>query len=171
MERNVPAALAAGIALMFLAINRPAQADVYNYSVTGTYAGGTLSGTLTFDASTGLVTSADIDASSIGTFNSVTLSEPFPPNTADYLVNIGGGTPQGLGLILDTVASLSSGQTTTIDSSSGFTQPPYDQPFSGTLTIAAAVPEPSTWAMMILGFAGLGFLAYRRKSKPALMAA
>jgi hypothetical protein len=33
----------------------------------------------------------------------------------------------------------------------------------------AAVPEPSTWAMMILGFAGLGFMAYRRKAK--LMAA
>ncbi len=28
----------------------------------------------------------------------------------------------------------------------------------------AAVPEPSTWAMMILGFAGVGFMAYRRKS-------
>jgi len=25
------------------------------------------------------------------------------------------------------------------------------------------VPEPSTWAMMIVGFAGLGFMAYRRK--------
>jgi PEP-CTERM motif len=35
----------------------------------------------------------------------------------------------------------------------------------------AAVPEPSTWAMMVLGFAGIGFMAYRRKSKPALMAA
>jgi PEP-CTERM motif len=35
----------------------------------------------------------------------------------------------------------------------------------------SAVPEPSTWAMMLLGFAGLGFMAYRRKSKPALMAA
>lgn len=29
----------------------------------------------------------------------------------------------------------------------------------------AAVPEPSTWAMMFLGFAGLGFLAYRRREK------
>jgi hypothetical protein len=28
----------------------------------------------------------------------------------------------------------------------------------------AAVPEPSTWAMMILGFAGVGFMAYRRKN-------
>ena len=35
----------------------------------------------------------------------------------------------------------------------------------------STVPEPSTWAMMILGFAGIGFMAYRRKSKPALMSA
>jgi hypothetical protein len=28
-----------------------------------------------------------------------------------------------------------------------------------------------TWAMMLLGFAGVGFMAYRRKSKPALIAA
>jgi len=34
-----------------------------------------------------------------------------------------------------------------------------------------AVPEPSTWAMMLLGFAGIGFMAYRRKAKSALMAA
>jgi hypothetical protein len=39
------------------------------------------------------------------------------------------------------------------------------------ISVAAAVPEPSTWAMMILGFGGVGFMAYRRKSKPALMAA
>jgi PEP-CTERM motif len=38
-------------------------------------------------------------------------------------------------------------------------------------TFTAGVPEPSTWAMMLLGFAGLGFMAYRRKSKPALMVA
>jgi hypothetical protein len=32
----------------------------------------------------------------------------------------------------------------------------------------AGVPEASTWTMMILGFAGVGFMAYRRKAKPAL---
>ncbi len=37
--------------------------------------------------------------------------------------------------------------------------------------IQASVPEPSTWAMMILGFVGVGFMAYRGKSKPAPMAA
>jgi hypothetical protein len=29
----------------------------------------------------------------------------------------------------------------------------------------SAVPEASTWAMMILGFAGVGFMAYRRKGQ------
>jgi PEP-CTERM motif len=29
----------------------------------------------------------------------------------------------------------------------------------------SAVPEPSTWAMMILGFMGVGFMAYRRKNQ------
>jgi hypothetical protein len=46
--------------------------------------------------------------------------------------------------------------------------------FTGTMTpvtIETAVPEASTWAMMILGFAGVGFVAYRRKSKPASRAA
>jgi len=38
---------------------------------------------------------------------------------------------------------------------------------AGQFTVAA-VPEPSTWAMMILGFVGLGFMASRRKSSGAL---
>jgi hypothetical protein len=29
--------------------------------------------------------------------------------------------------------------------------------------ITSGVPEPSTWAMMLLGFGGIGFMAYRRK--------
>jgi len=33
------------------------------------------------------------------------------------------------------------------------------------------VPEPSTWAMLLIGFAVLTFMAHRRKSEPALMAA
>jgi len=37
--------------------------------------------------------------------------------------------------------------------------------------ITTAVPEPSTWAMLLLGFASIGFMAYRRKPKAALMAA
>ncbi|HEY3623047.1 MAG TPA: PEP-CTERM sorting domain-containing protein [Roseiarcus sp.] len=45
-------------------------------------------------------------------------------------------------------------------------QGPFDAAFSLTGTV---IPEPSTWAMMLLGFAGLGFAAYRhaRKARPA----
>jgi hypothetical protein len=29
--------------------------------------------------------------------------------------------------------------------------------------VISGVPEPSTWAMMLLGFAGIGFMAYRKR--------
>jgi hypothetical protein len=32
--------------------------------------------------------------------------------------------------------------------------------------VTSGVPEPSTWAMMMLGFAGLGYVAYRRAREP-----
>lgn len=32
------------------------------------------------------------------------------------------------------------------------------------MTFQAGVPEPSTWAMLLLGFASVGFLAYRRRN-------
>jgi probable HAF family extracellular repeat protein len=38
--------------------------------------------------------------------------------------------------------------------------------FSFATTAATVVPEPSTWAMMLLGFAGLGFAGYRRTREP-----
>jgi hypothetical protein len=50
----------------------------------------------------------------------------------------------------------------------------YETPFqiSGTPNgpfPVAGVPEPSTWAMMILGFAGVGFMAYRRRNKSEML--
>jgi hypothetical protein len=33
----------------------------------------------------------------------------------------------------------------------------------------AAVPEPSTWAMLLIGFAGVGFITYRRRNQNALL--
>jgi hypothetical protein len=36
-----------------------------------------------------------------------------------------------------------------------------------TTPTTSAVPEASTWAMMVIGFAGLGYLANRRAKKPA----
>jgi len=36
------------------------------------------------------------------------------------------------------------------------------------VALTAAVPEASTWAMMLLGFLGLGFLGYRKSSKTSV---
>ncbi len=46
--------------------------------------------------------------------------------------------------------------------------------FDGTMAeivIGTGVPEPSTWAMMLLGFAGLGFAGYRGSRKSATLVA
>ena len=68
--------------------------------------------------------------------------------------------------------------TTTADYGLTFATPildvdPYsistDQYIAGGVT--ATVPEPSTWAMMLLGFAGLGFAGFRRSRKDATVAA
>ena len=42
-----------------------------------------------------------------------------------------------------------------------------DKAFEFDNLTVAAVPEASTWAMMILGFLGLGFLGYRKSAKSA----
>lgn len=52
----------------------------------------------------------------------------------------------------------------------GFNGPSgYYQDNSGSLQVSiSAVPEPSTWAMLVLGFCGLGWIAYRRRNQTAL---
>jgi hypothetical protein len=40
--------------------------------------------------------------------------------------------------------------------------------YNAHLNAISAVPEPATWAMMILGFAAVGFIAYRRNRKQAV---
>jgi choice-of-anchor C domain-containing protein len=47
---------------------------------------------------------------------------------------------------------------------------PYGPALDNVSVIALSVPEPSTWAMMILGFAGIGAMTYRRR-KSAILAA
>ena len=173
-------------ALLFGAISAaPAAASVYDYTVSGSYT------THTFDrAISGLITtsgnsvsSMDITTPGFGSFANILNQYSV---AGDYIiVSENENDTYKFTLVLDTSTSLFSGQTTTIDGGSGFlavgtSGPTLGQPFSGTLTIAAAVPEltiaaavpePSTWAMMILGFCSLGFMAYRRKMKPSLMTA
>jgi hypothetical protein len=43
--------------------------------------------------------------------------------------------------------------------------------FGMDFAVGGAVPEPSTWAMMLLGFAGLGFAGYRKAARAPVFAA
>jgi len=61
--------------------------------------------------------------------------------------------------------------TQTLDLSYGFAAmgdaPGYAVTFD---TSSAPVPEPSTWAMILIGFAGLGYVSWRRSRAPSLPA-
>jgi hypothetical protein len=43
-------------------------------------------------------------------------------------------------------------------------------PATGDQVIASSVPEPSTWALMLLGFGALGYAGYHRARKPSAAA-
>jgi PEP-CTERM motif len=47
----------------------------------------------------------------------------------------------------------------------------YDNDTNGDFFTAGAVPEPSTWAMMLIGFAGLGYVGYRGSRMKRILAA
>ena len=49
----------------------------------------------------------------------------------------------------------------------GYWDSAYGDNFGTQSLTISAVPEASTWAMMILGFMGVGFMAYRRKNTSA----
>jgi hypothetical protein len=46
----------------------------------------------------------------------------------------------------------------------------YTDANGNTIGFETTIPEPSTWAMMLLGFAGLGFLGYRKVRQGTLAA-
>jgi hypothetical protein len=75
-------------------------------------------------------------------------------------------------IALGTTASLNWEQsiltTPVLDADSNYVYPTFGKDPLGTVSdlpfaLTAAVPEPSTWLMMIIGFLGLGYLAYRRR--------
>jgi hypothetical protein len=109
----------------------------------------------TFTVTAGAITAESFFASSTG-FTST------PPFLGEWSLSLGG---------LETgIMSFSNG-TTILGNSQVFQDNVVASGASFTQVQVGGVPESSTWAMMLLGFAGLGFIAYRRKSKPALSAA
>ncbi|HEY1884824.1 MAG TPA: TIGR03118 family protein [Roseiarcus sp.] len=88
----------------------------------------------------------------------------FDPTTGAFVGTIDGA--DGNPLVIDGLWGLTVGNGSAMGGSSDalfFTAGPNDE--SDGLFGTLAVPEPSTWAMLLLGFAGLGFAAYRRRGK------
>ena len=65
---------------------------------------------------------------------------------------------------MDYFLGYKSGTSAVVGDGFGFTYDLATAPVAKTLglgTAASSVPEPSTWAMMLVGFAGLAFAGYR----------
>jgi hypothetical protein len=147
-------------------------------------------------AGTGFVTNTGTATVSIGSFSAnftpdIRVGSVYdtsnPPNTASANVGFGQAQPAPVAFVAEALfnpafqgydlglTGLTGGTpnfiSQTYSTTNGFLT--FDSASSLTfeaISQTSAVPEASTWAMMILGFAGLGFMAYRRKSTSALMA-
>jgi PEP-CTERM motif len=167
----------------------PANAALFDFSFLGTDANGTVSGsgtitatgsgpTYTVQSVTGTIndndvglpaTSFTIDSGFVspyaGSDNILYVPSQAPSNTG--FVDFGGiSFTANSGLIAFNFGGQSqSGPISYVLNDSVLDPVGYPNQIGSTvisLTVSA-VPEPSTWAMMLLGFAGLGFMAYRRK--------
>jgi choice-of-anchor C domain-containing protein len=82
--------------------------------------------------------------------------------TQAFAYTIGSNSHSNMMYQMETLDFTLSGPTT-LSFTSTDSGTPYG-PVIGDVSISA-VPEPATWAMMVLGFFGIGFMAYRRRSK------
>jgi hypothetical protein len=87
---------------------------------------------------------AGTDVNSATTFLSITIDQAVSP-----------------GVVTDQFNALNNGS-----SFAGF---PNSGNWTAEFPTVAAVPETSTWIMMMLGFCGLGFMAYRRKQNGPIL--
>jgi len=169
--------LAVGFALAF---NAPASASIFEFALTfsdpeGSPTGGT--GTLALDLASAPTGSTSLN---IGKGNAKFVSlDAFVNGGIFHFTSINFiGMSNGLfNNISANEVTASNGLTLGL-STGGLTYNLYGDYNAGigngTITVGeaspqavAAVPEPATWAMMLLGFIGVGFMAYRGKSKPA----
>jgi hypothetical protein len=155
------------VAIVFLGICS-AKADTVFYvsSQNDTY-----SGTLTVDTVNGTVVAGDFTVSGVDFTN---LASVTSGGIAGESMEFTGEIRPGYAIDtftldlynVDTLVGFSGATTTGYASaecaSPGFCDVNVEILGQGVAEIAA-VPEPSTWAMMILGFCGVGFMAYRRK--------
>lgn len=180
------------VGLLLLSLPVPAFASTIVWTLVGVtfQNGGTASGTFSTDSATGEVTSFNIKTSAGSVFQAAT----YDSNNSDiYAAFDNGFSANSFAIAADDLAFLpivnfaflnpltSTGENPLQVS---FDLPPAEVAFecsdntcavvryviTGSATgFVEAIPEPSTWAMLILGFVGLGFMSYRSRSKAALL--
>jgi autotransporter-associated beta strand protein len=132
-------------------------------------------GTLTFGGLT--LTSANLDydlISNAGSGNDMISTSSLAITTAGLTFNFS-GTTLATGLAYELIAETGGSSATTLTGNvtsisttfTGFSSsytPTYSEDASGDLDVTfSSVPEPSTWAMLVIGFAFLGIWHRRRK--------
>jgi hypothetical protein len=142
--------------------------------------GCTLGGEIIINNVTGAVLSADVTATgfspSVGPF-----TDPQPPHTNERLTDLEITTApvftSEVALVFSTpmegsLVGYAGGPLSTITNDVSSQTGAFGWNLTaGSLRETVVVPEPSTWAMMLLGFVGLGFAGYRASRKSAAVAA
>jgi hypothetical protein len=114
---------------------------------SGTNDNGPIAGNLAFYSCT-----ANCNSSTVPTGTLLTALVPLGPV-------LGSGKTETQTVEIDAILGTGNYFAEFIKTSAGTTTDHY----SGQFSVSSAVPESSTWAMMLLGFAAIGFLAYRRR--------
>lgn len=171
-------------ALVSIAASAPVEASVINWTLVGVTFddGATASGTFSTDSSTGDITAYDITTTMGSSLPSTlydtssapfVVNNPLEPNSFSLL------SLAGPSIVLTFVNALTSPGTdlivignylgpTTAHSYECIHCFPIRLVSAGdAVGVAAGAPEPSTWAMMLVGFATLGYAGYRFSRKPA----
>jgi hypothetical protein len=158
-----------------LAIAVPACASVYTYDLSGPFNSGTLQGVLSVDVMGGVATSGEVTLGGPG----ITGVQPLYLTAPGAVYEATGGTEvsgsdnlwpiswNGLTFGSNAPSTLTGGYVFGLwdnggKNYQGFVGGP-DQlwAFTGALTLSA--PETSTWAMLLLGFSGLGYAGFRAR--------
>lgn len=84
-------------------------------------------------------------------------------STSGFAFSVGSSTRALMGWQPYSFTFLASGSSTVLSFAASNQPPGFFGPALDNVSVAAAVPEPATWAMMLTGFFGLGVIARRRR--------
>lgn len=163
MKISLPLALAAALSLMGATASNAAVVLHYTFTPSSYYDYGNpasntpVTGSFDFDATTGILSNVNYTSVS-GTFTSG--AEYTPGDATQIYFGQFGSSNYDVYQLAD---SLNNGGTVAINSG---THPSIPITAGGALTTdtVGGVPEPATWAMMLVGLGGLGSVLRRRRT-------